>query len=76
MILPQIEVSDDPSQGAVREVTAIFALQDLLDPDDIALGGAEDLPDDRRKLFIGRLSLRPLLPLPPDHTSDRVSGDL
>ena len=76
LILPQIETSDDPGQGAVRDVTAVLALQDLLDPDDIALGVAEGLPKDGRKLLVRRLSLRPLLPLPPDHPSDRVPGDL
>jgi len=76
VILPQIEVSNDPGQGAVRDVLAVFALQDLLNPDDIALGAAEDLPDEGRKLLVGRLPLRPLLPLPSHHTSDRVSGDL
>jgi hypothetical protein len=76
MIFPQIQASHDPGQGAIRDVTAVFALEDLLDPDDIALGAAEDLPEDGRKFLVGRLSLRPLLPLPPDHTSDRVSGEL
>ena len=31
--------------------------------------------DDGREFFVGRLPLRSLLPLPSDHTSDRVSGD-
>ena len=55
---------------------AVFALEDLLNPDRIALRAFEDLPDDGRKLLERRLSLRSLLPLPPDHTSDRVSGEL
>jgi hypothetical protein len=37
MILPQIEVSHDPGQGAIGDMTAVFALEDLLNPDDIAL---------------------------------------
>jgi hypothetical protein len=37
MILPQIEVSHDPSQGAIGDIMAVLALEDLLNPDDIAL---------------------------------------
>jgi len=47
-----------------------------LDPDDITLGAAEDLPEDGEERLVGRGSLGPLLPLPSDHTADRVSGDL
>ena len=46
IVFPQIEVSHEPGQGAVGDVTAVFALEDLLNPDDITLGAAEDLPDD------------------------------
>ena len=47
-----------------------------MDPDDITLGVAKDLPDDGEELFVGRWSLGFLLPLPSDHTADRVSGEL
>lgn len=47
-----------------------------MDPDDIALGAAEDLPDDGEELLVGRRFLWSPLPLPPDHTPDRVSGEL
>jgi len=75
MILSQIEVSHDPGQGAIGDITAVFALEDFLDSDDIAFGAAEDLPDDGRKLLIGRLSLRPLLPFSPYDPSNRISGE-
>ena len=75
-ILSQIQVSHNPGQGAIGDGTAIFALEDLLNSDPIAFRALEYLPDDGRKLLVGRLSLWPLLPLPADHTPDRVSGDL
>lgn len=76
VILPQIEVSYDPGQGAVRKALTVFALEDLLNPDHIALRAFEYLREEGREFLVGRSSLRPLLPLPSDDPSDRVSGDL
>jgi len=47
MILPQIEVSNDPGERAVRKGPAVFAFEDFLDSDPIAFGVSEDLPEDR-----------------------------
>jgi len=71
LILPQIQVSDDPGQGAVREAPAVFAFEDFLNPDHIALGAAEDLPEEGRNLRVGGLPLRSLRPLSPDDPADR-----
>jgi hypothetical protein len=76
LILSQIEVSHDPGQSAVGDGMAAFAFEDLLNPHDIALRAFEYLLDDGRKLLVGRWSLRSPLPLAPDHSADRVSGEL
>ena len=44
MILPQVEVSHDPGQGAVGNRVPVV-LQHLLDPDHVALGAGEQLTD-------------------------------
>jgi len=46
-----------------------------LDSDDIALGAAEDFPEDREELLVGRGSVRSLLPLSPEDSSDGVTGE-
>ena len=71
-ILSQIETSHDSGQAAVGDMTAVLVLEDLLNPDYIALSEFEYLLDDGRKLLIGGLSQRCLLPLSPDDPSDRV----
>lgn len=72
LILPQIETSHDSGQAAVGNTMAVLVLEDLLNPDHIALSEFEYLLDDGRKLLIGGLSQRCLLPLSPDDPSDRV----
>jgi hypothetical protein len=51
-ILPQIEVTQDPGQGAVGNFAVVLAFQDLLDSDGIALCGDENLPDDVRDILL------------------------
>jgi hypothetical protein len=75
LIFPQIEASHDPSQAAVGNAPAVFILEDLLNPDHITLSEFEYLLDDGRKLLIGGLSQRCLLPLSPEDPSDRVSRE-
>ncbi len=75
-ILPQIEVTYDPGQGAVRDFAVVLAFQDLLDPDGIALCGGEGLTDDVREILVGRLPLQCVLPFTLDHPLHGVSGDL
>jgi len=76
LILSEIEVSHDPGQGAIGDRMAVFTLENLLNPHGIALRAFEYLLDDGRKLLVGRLSLRSPLPLPPDHSADRVPGEI
>ena len=76
VVLPQIEASHDPGQGAVGNTMAVLILQNLLNPDHIALSDFEYLREAGRNLLVGGFPERSLLPLPPDHTSDCVSGDL
>jgi hypothetical protein len=45
-ILPQIELLHDPGQRAVGNAPAVFVLEDLLNPDHIALRAAEELTED------------------------------
>jgi hypothetical protein len=47
VVFPQIEVSNEPGQSGIGDRATVVALEDLLDPDDIALGVAKDLPEDR-----------------------------
>jgi len=75
LLLPQIEVAYDPGQGTIGNAVAVLVLEDLLNPDHIALGGFEGLMDDGGNLLEGGFSKRCLLPLPPDDPSDRVSRD-
>jgi len=74
VILPQVEVPDDPGQGAVGDAVAVV-LQDLLHPDHVALCACEQLTDKGGELLVGRVSLRFLVPLPPDHPPDRGPGE-
>ncbi len=75
VVLPQIEASHDPGQGTVGDAAAILVLEDLLNPDHIALRGFEGLLDEGGNLLEGGFSKRCLCPLPSDDPSDRVSRD-
>ena len=46
LIFPQIELLHDPGQRAVGNAPSVFVLEDLLNPDHIALRAAEELTDD------------------------------
>jgi hypothetical protein len=72
-ILPQIEVLHGPGQGAVGDAMTVLVLEDLLNPDHIALSDVEDLTDDGGKLLVRGGSQGSVLPLPPQDPSDRVS---
>ena len=71
VIRPQIEAAHDPGQGAVGDAAAVLVLEDLLNPDHIALGDPEHLRDDGGKLLIGGLPSGCRLPLSPDDPADR-----
>jgi len=75
VVLPQIEAAHDPGQGTVGDAATVLVLEDLLNPDHIALRDFEYLPEEGGKLFIGRFSQRSLWPLPPDDSSDRVTRE-
>ena len=75
LILSQIQAAHDSGQGAVGDVMAVFSLEDLVNPDDIARGAFEYLREDGRDLLVGGFFLRPVWPFLPDDPSDRVSGD-
>src|SRR5208337_2025579 len=75
VVLPQIEAAHDPGQGTVGDAAAILVLEDLLNPDHIALRGFEGLLDEGGNLFVGGFSQRCLWPLPPDDSSDRVTRE-
>ena len=75
LIFPQIEALHDPGLRAVRDIAAVLVLEDLLNPDHIALSDVEDLTDERGKLLVRGCSLRSLLPLPSEDPSDRVSRE-
>ena len=75
LILPQIEALHDPGQRAVGDTAAVLVLEDLLNPDHIALSDVEDLTDERGKLLVRGCSLRSLLPLSPEDPSDGVSRE-
>jgi len=75
LILPQIETSDDPGQGAVRDAPAVLVLEDFLNPNHIALRELEYLLKDGGKLLVGGLPQWSLLPLSPEDPSDRVTRE-
>ncbi len=75
LLLPQVEAAHDPGQGTIGNALAVLILENLLNPDHIALRGFEGLLDDGGKLLAGGFSKRCLLPLPPDDPSDRVSRE-
>ena len=72
-IFPEFQVPHDPGQGTVGD-TMPLALEDLPDPDGVALRGGEGLTDGGREVLIPRPPLH-RLPRPPDHLLDGVPGD-
>jgi hypothetical protein len=53
----------------------VLVLEDLLNPDHIAMSDVEDLTDERGKLPVRGCSLRSLLPLSPEDPSDGVARE-
>lgn len=75
LLLPQVEAPHDPGQSTIGNALAVLVLEDLLNPDHIALRGFEGLLDDGGNLLEGGFSKRGLLPLPPDDPPDRIARD-
>ena len=74
-ILPQIKTSHDSGEGTVGDTAAVLVLEDLLNPDCIALSEFKYLLDGGRKFLIRGWSQRSLLPLSPDDPSDGIARE-